>query len=34
MSETRIMKEIEEINYDAPDNVTTGLINENDIYLE
>ncbi len=32
MSETRIMKEIEEIYNDPPDNVTAGPINDNDIY--
>ena len=32
MSETRIMKEIEEIYKDPPDNVTAGPINDNDIY--
>ncbi len=32
MSETRIMKEIEEIYNDPPDNVTVGPINDNDIY--
>jgi ubiquitin-conjugating enzyme E2 A len=32
MSETRVMKEIEEIYNDPPDNITSGPINENDIY--
>ncbi len=32
MSETRIMKEIEEMYNDPPENVTAGPINDNDIY--
>ncbi len=32
MSEKRIMKEIEEIYNDPPDNVIAGNINDNDIY--